>query len=361
MFLRLLYRGAILRPGRVFIALLSIAVAAAVATAMLTLNLDVQGKLQKEFRNYGANMVVTSNEGQSLPTDALPKVESALAGRGVAVPLAFVIAQTTDGRSVVVAGTELERARLVNRWWKVSAWPNATNDALVGTRALSAIGSSNRFNLLFHGRSIRLHQAGVLNTGASEDSRIYMNLADFTSWTSVTVSTIEIAATGDSNELSSLVQKISAALPAAKVKPIRQITEAESSVLGKTRSTLYLSAVLIILTAALCVLATLIGWVIDRRADFAIMKALGASEQLVGWIFAAEAGALGIGGSVLGFLLGVGVAMWIGQANFHAPVSPHFALFPSICAGSVAVALLSSVVPLSLLRRVQPAIILRGE
>jgi len=45
-------------------------------------------------------------------------------------------------------------------------------------------------------------------------------------------------------------------------------------VLGKTRSTLLAATSLIILTAALCVLSTLMGWVFDRRRDFAIMKAL---------------------------------------------------------------------------------------
>jgi len=142
---------------------------------------------------------------------------------------------------------------------------------------------------------------------------------------------------------------------------VRQIMEGEANVLNKTRATLYSSAILIVLTAALCVLATLIGWVFDRRRDFAIMKALGASERLVNGFFAAEAAALGVIGSILGFALGIGVAAWIGRANFHAPVIPRFSVFPYILAGSVLVALISAVLPMGLLRRVQPAMILRGE
>ena len=118
---------------------------------------------------------------------------------------------------------------------------------------------------------------------------------------------------------------------------------------------------LIVLTSALCVLATLIGWVFDRRRDFAIMKALGASERLVSSFFAAEAAAMGVIGAILGFLIGIGVAAWIGRANFHAPVVPRFSVFPYVLAGSIAVALISAVLPLGLLRRVEPAIILRGE
>jgi putative ABC transport system permease protein len=103
------------------------------------------------------------------------------------------------------------------------------------------------------------------------------------------------------------------------------------------------------------------GWVFDRRRDFAIMKALGASERLVHAFFAAEAATLGTVGAIFGFLIGIGVAAWIGRANFHAPVVPRFGVFPYVLAGSIAVALLSAIVPMGLLRRVQPAIILRGE
>src|SRR5262249_55690192 len=106
MFLRMLMRAAVLRRGRAASALMAMVVAAAGATAMLNLYVDVQAKLHKEFRNYGANIVVVGKDGQPLPQDALAKVDSALAGKGMAVPFAYVIARTRDGRSVVVAGTD---------------------------------------------------------------------------------------------------------------------------------------------------------------------------------------------------------------------------------------------------------------
>ena len=67
MFLRMLVRAAVLRRGRAASALLAMVVAAAVATAMLNLYVDVQAKLRREFRKYGANVVVVAKDGQSLP------------------------------------------------------------------------------------------------------------------------------------------------------------------------------------------------------------------------------------------------------------------------------------------------------
>jgi putative ABC transport system permease protein len=202
---------------------------------------------------------------------------------------------------------------------------------------------------------------GTVQTGAAEDSRIYLSLPDFVKWTGVQPSTIEIAASGSPEEVGGIMAQVAQVIPAGEVRPVRQIMEGEARVLGKTRATLLAAAALIILTAALCVLSTLMGWVFDRRRDFATMMALGASGRLLNGFFAAEAAILGAVGALLGFLVGIGIAAWIGRVNFHAPVMPRLTVLPVVLAGSMAVTLLSAILPISLLRRVQPAVILRGE
>ena len=374
MFVRMLLRAAVLRRGRAASALFAMVVAAAVATAMLNLYVDVQAKLQREFRNYGANIILVGKNGTSLPAESLGQVDSVLAGRGIAAPFTLIVARTTDGQPIVVAGTDFDRVKQLNRWWSVSKWPAATEShfsqnqeemahpSLVGVRALPIVSPKGQdFDLTFQGKTLHVAAAGTVQTGAAEDSRIYLSLSDFTAWTGVRPSTIEVAASGSAEEVNGMMNQLAQAIPAADVRPVRQIMEGEARVLGKTRATLLAAAALIILTAALCVLSTLMGWVFDRRRDFAIMKALGASERLLNGFFAAEAAALGATGAVLGFLIGIGIAAWIGRANFHASVVPRFGVLPVVLAGSMAVTLLSAILPISLLRRVQPAVILRGE
>jgi len=362
MFLRMLVRAAVLRRGRAASALFAMVVAAAVATAMLNLYVDVQAKLQREFRNYGANIILVGKDGASLPAGTLAQVDSALAGRGIAAPFGLIVARTSDGQPIVVAGVDFDRVKQLDRWWSVSAWPAAANQALVGVRALPLVSPKNQpFDLTFQGRALHVTPAGTVQTGAAEDSRIYVSLAEFVSWTGVQPSTVEVAASGSSAEVVAVMNQLTEAIPAADVRPVRQIMEGEARVLGKTRATLLAAAALIILTAALCVLSTLMGWVFDRRRDFAIMKALGASERLLNGFFAAEAAALGATGAMIGFLVGIGIAAWIGRANFHAPVVPRLGVLPIVLAGSMAVTLISAILPISLLRRVQPAVILRGE
>jgi putative ABC transport system permease protein len=362
MFVRLLSRAALVPRGRSLTALLAVVVAASVATAVLNIYVDVQAKLRKEFRSYGANIVVLGNSGASLPPDALARVDALLAGRGAAVPFAYIVARTADGSPVVVAGTDMQRARKVNGWWSVSAWPEGGTQGLLGMRAAAMLSPEGKpFELSFQGRKVQVSPAGTLHTGAAEDSRVYLPLASFVNWTGVAPSTVEVAVSGSASDIDAMVQSLSNSLPTAEVRPVRQIVEGEERVLGKTRSALLASALVIILTAGLCLLATLTARVLDQRRNFAIMKALGASERLVNGLFAAEAAGIGIVGAVLGYGVGSGVAAWIGRANFHAAIAPRISVFPWVLAGSLAVALISAVVPIGLLRRVQPAVILRGD
>ena len=375
MLLRMLVRAAILRRGRAASALFAMVVAAAVATAMLNLYLDVQAKLQREFRNYGANIILVGTDGASLPAGSLARVDSVLGGRGIAAPFGMVVARTSDGQPIVVAGVDFERVRQLDRYWSVSHWPAGSENShfsqnhgemghpsLVGVRALPMVSPKNQvFDLTFQRRTLHATPAGTVQTGAAEDSRVYVSLNDFVNWTGVQPSTIEVSAGGSTEEVTSIMDQLAQAIPAADVRPVRQIMEGEARVLGKTRSTLLAAAALIIMTAALCVLSTLMGWVFDRRRDFAIMKALGASERLLNGFFAAEAAALGATGAIVGFLAGIGIAAWIGRVNFHAQVVPRLSVLPVVLAGSMVVTLLSAILPISLLRRVQPAVILRGE
>jgi putative ABC transport system permease protein len=350
------------RRGRAFTALLAVVVAAAVSTAMLNLYVDVEAKLRREFRSYGANVVVVAKDGQVLPDDALTVVQQKIAGHGIAVPFAYAVAHTPSGQPVVVAGTDMDGAGRLDRWWSVTAWPRKPGEALVGARAAAVLTPSGQpFDLLYNGHSLHLQPAGILRTGADEDSRVYLALPEFTTWTGVQPSSIEISYSGTSQEVATLAEQLGQALPKVEAQPVRQIVEAEARVLGKTQTSLYATTVVIILTAMLCVLATLTGWVYDRRRDFAIMKALGASEGLLRTMFAAEVVALGVVGALLGFLAGIGVAAWIGRVNFHATVVPRISVLPVVLLGSIAVALLSALFPMTLLRRVQPAMILRGE
>src|SRR5947209_14104040 len=226
MFLRMLLRAAILRRGRAASALFATVVAAAVATAMLNLYVDVQAKLRREFRNYGANIILVGKDGASLPADALSHVDSVLARHGIAAPFGLIVARTRDGQPIVVAGTDFDRVRQLDKWWSVNTWPSAPKQALIGVRALPLVSPKNEpFDLTFQGRTLRVNPAGTVRTGAAEDSRIYISLPDFIAWSGVQPSTIEVGANGSPEEVNGIMNQTSQAVPSADVHPLLQNVE----------------------------------------------------------------------------------------------------------------------------------------
>src|SRR5438045_167063 len=95
MFVRLLMRAATVRRGRTLTAFLALAIAAAVATALLSLYVDLESKLTSEFRKFGANVVVVGNDGQSLSPETIAKIRSVLPSGAIAVPFVYAVANTS--------------------------------------------------------------------------------------------------------------------------------------------------------------------------------------------------------------------------------------------------------------------------
>ncbi len=303
---RILRRSLVHRRARSVSALIAMTVSAGVATALLTLYADLDAKLHKEFRSFGANVVVTAPAGaSSLPADALAQVQQAAGSDALTAEFGYAVATTDRGTSVVVAGTDFDAVKKLDSWWQVKAWPAATeNDAaLLGQRAAQFVGNEQAVTLTFAGKPITLHGAGRLSTGGDEDSRIYIPLTTFTCWTRIAPSVIELQVPGGAAKVEAALTRLRA-VRGIDAQPVRQLVEGESRIVDKTHALMYGAVLLIALTVAVSVLATLSASVLERRRDFALMKALGGSQgQLVG-LFLLEALLLALGGVVAGFCVG---------------------------------------------------------
>lgn len=362
MFFHLLKRGLLGRGDRPLIAFIALAVAATMITAMLNLYFGLESKLNRDFRSYGANVTVAAPSGQTLPGAAEDKVRGVLPKDSLVVPFAFAIAHTTKGDAVVVAGTDMNQVQKVDAWWGVSQWPSAEDQAIVGIKTESRLNATDAgFDLQFADRVLRLVKIGVLKTGADEESRVYIPLATFENWTDIKPSLLEISVPGSRDQVNAAIATLHSALPGMQVRPVRQLLEAEGAVIGHMRSVMLACTVLVALTAVLCVFSTLTSSILERRRDFAVMKAIGSSQKTVSFLFAAEALSIAVLAACVGYFLGSGVAAWISEANFHATVAPQLSVFPLVILASMALALVAALLPLAQLQRIEPAGILKGE
>jgi putative ABC transport system permease protein len=362
----MLRRSLVHRRARSLSALVAMTVSAAVATALLTLYSDLDAKLHHEFRSFGANIVVTalaSNDGKGLPADAFKRVKEAAGENAIAAEFGYAVATTDRGTPVVVAGTDFDAVRRLNAWWQVDAWPAAGDSgaSLLGQRAANFVADENNVQLNFAGNLLALHGTGKLRTGGDEDSRIYVPMAAFTAWTNTGPSVIEVQVPGGAAQVEAAINRLKRELPEAKIEPVRQLVEGESRIVDKTHALMYGAVILIALTVAVSVLATLSASVLERRRDFALMKALGGSQAQLMAMFLLEAVVLALAGVAVGFVIGSAAAWTISQLNFHTASLPHVGVIPMVLLLNILIAVLAALFPVRVLRRLEPAALLKGE
>jgi len=362
-FTGMLRRSLVHRRARSLSALVALTVSAGVATALLTLYADLNVKLHKEFRSFGANVVITAPASKPLPADALARVQQAAGKDALAAKFGYAVAATDRGTSVVVAGTNFDAVRRLDSWWQVDAWPAAAdaNAALLGQRAADFVSDRSAVKLTFAGRTITLKGPGTLRTGGDEDSRIYIPLTTFTAWTNVQPSVIEVQVPGGARAVEAAITRLRAALPDVQVQPVRELVEGESRIVERTHALMYGAVLLIALTVAVSVLATLSASVLERRRDFALMKALGGSQTHLMALFLLEALALALAGVVFGFIIGSAAAWAISESNFHTATLPHLSVLPLVLLLNAAIAVIAALFPVRVLRGLQPAALLKGE
>jgi len=388
MFGRLLWKLVRGNGGRLVVALIAVISGAAVISALLNLEFDVTGKLTQDFRALGANLVVSARaignvnaSGASTGLSALPSSAGLLDQREVmgkienlrsqavtgAAPFLYVIARVGD-TPVVVAGTWLDQAGQVAPTWKIQGDSAVSREdeirCLIGRDVAREFHLSPRsmLALQYVDRSVQLRVAGIVDSGGTEDSQIFVNLPIVQRLAALPgkIQLVQLSVSGSSASISAYASRLASSLPACDVRPIPQVTEAEGNLLGRTQLLIVSMVVLILVLTALCVLATMAALAMERRADVGLMKALGGSISRIVALFLAEVGALGALGGLLGCVFGILLAQWMGQRVFGTPVSPRWEIFPLTIALMVGVAL-AGALPLRMLGRIKPAAILRGE
>jgi putative ABC transport system permease protein len=344
--LGMLRRSIAHRRARSLSALVALTVSAGVATALLTLYADLDAKLHHEFRNFGANVVVTGAAGASLPSDAVARVQTAAGADATVAGFGYAVATTDRGTEVVVAGTDFSAIKRLDSWWSVDAWPaaGAADAALLGQRAANFVADEHAVKLAYAGKNVTLQGAGRVRTGGDEDSRIYMPMAAFSAWTGAGVSVVEVQVPGGAAKVEAAIARLKIALPGLQVAPVRQLVEGESRIVDRTHALMYAAVLLIALTVGVSVLATLSASVLERRRDFALMKALGGSQRQLMGLFLLEA-----------------LVLALGEGNFGTATLPRVGVLPLVLLLNLLVAVLAAILPVRVLRGLQPAALLKGE
>jgi len=372
MFLRILWKLLGASRGRLVVALIALTSGAAVCSALLNVNFDAERKLTQEFRTLGANVVVAppaaGGEAALADSAVLDRIAELHSTQIAATAPYLYVAANSGSRPVILAGTWFDQVARMNSWWKVDGgWVSSRDDkehCLVGFSAARQLGIApgSSVELRSGNHAASLSVIGIVTTGGAEDNQILTSLDTAQSLAGLPgrVSLVQLSVSGTPAEIESVARALANHLAGLDVRPVRQIAAAEGTILGRIQGLIFWTIALILILSMLGVLASMAALAMERRRDVGLMKAIGGTEPRIMRLFLAEAGALGAVGGLLGFLLGVMLARWMGERVFGVVISARFEVLPVTIALTVGVAL-AGAFPLRLLGRVRPAEILRGE
>ena len=376
----------------------SLFVGAAVTAALLNLHGDVRRKMTQEFRAYGANAVLTpsarasdsSGDTSLMDEDVISRLApfheringfTFLPVLNVVVRLKRlpVDPRLPEFQNVVAVGTDFAVLRGLYPGWRLQGGEAGRGNQLalsgcvigahVAARLRLGAGDSIELQPMDsvsdspgqEGETFRI--VGVLTTGAAEDGQVFAPLAALQSLSRLhgKISLVQLSVPGEATEIERTLQELSATFAGVEVRPIRQIVESQGKVLAIIRWLTVSLTALILVIIALCVMATMTTIILERRKDIAVMKALGATDNLVMRLFMSEGAGLGLASGLAGFAAGAMLARALAARLFAVSLSVTWWTLPLVCLLSVALAVVATLFPVSIIRRVQPATVLKGD
>lgn len=424
MLFRLVWKASKRRMRRLALLTVALAAATALAIAILGISFDIAERMAKELREYGANILVVPKgeslavdvagvryaaaaKQEYLEESALPKLKEIFWKHNIVGFAPFLYGQAdVNGKRVTLAGTWYEKElsprggpafktgiKIISPSWRLTGkwFEPASPDVVLGAALAERLGvkPGDRLKINYNGHSAEHLAIGLLSTGGFEEDQIFMDLAQAQGIfnqpgkvEAVLVSALvkpddklAIRAGSDpkrrlpaeefekwycSPYISAITYQIEEAIPKASAKVIRQVAEAEGTVLTKLKLIFVLISLVALLAAGLGVMASVSATVLERKGEIGLMKALGAENSQIILHFLMEAALSGMLGGMAGFVAGSALANLLGKVVFGVTAPPNFALLPITFLIALGVAAAGSALPIRTILKIQPAVSLKN-
>ena len=375
-YLRMIFYSLLRRRMRMLIALIAVAVGATIISGMITVYREVPQQLGREFRAYGANLlIIPSGDASTFDGNNISKIRELLSDYEVigATPFLYETLEINK-QYILTGGTDFDELQKVSPYWHVEGRFPTKNEReiLIGAELAKTFSPYEPSRIIGaevtvsagEGTAMRKFLVtGIVSTGGKEEDLAFMNLNELQKIiekpSQVGIAQFSVVAEGDS--LQTIEEKISSSVEGIQPQLVQQIANSEFSVLSKLQILVLLVTLIVLILTLICVTTTMMAVVTERRKEIGLKKALGAANENIVREFLGEGcllGALGgLLGSGLGYLFAQSVSVQVFGRGIYFSLS--IAIFSVVL--SVIVTGIASLIPVRIATSVDPAIVLRGE
>ena len=372
-YLKMIMTSLARRRARMLTALLAIAMGATILSGLVTIYYDIPRQMGKEFRSYGANMlVIPTNPDKKITNDQLDEIKSLIpSGKLVGqAPYIYINAKINE-QPYMLAGTDLKGAKENPPYWLIDgSWPEKSREVLIGNEVSKALELKEGDKIIIntpkvHGEGsidTNFVVSGVVTTGGKEENLIFMSIDDISQLVKdKNFDVVEYSIEAEQNELSKIVSNISQKDASLTPQMVKRVTASQDIVLNKLQALVFIVTIIVLFIMMICVSTTMMAVVTERRKEIGLKKALGATNSSVIVDFLGEGVFLGVFGGLLGVVLGYIFANRVSISVFARKVSFLPLLVPMTIIVCVIITIVASLIPVSKTVDIDPALVLRGE
>ena len=160
--------------------------------------------------------------------------------------------------------------------------------------------------------------------------------------------------------VSSICFQIQEAIPDASARAVRQIADSEGKILEKTELLMALITLMSLIGATLGISNLVTSSVMERSAELALMKAVGAKNGQITLLVLTEIILTAIVGAAAGYFMGYAFAQIIGQSVFSSSIEMSGMVAFLVTMLIIAVTLIGSIPAIRMILRLRPSEVLHG-